>query len=257
MKKGVLILTERRSGSEWLGSLATGTGVLGRSGEWFAHYTYGKAARDFSSERFFEEALQRSSTDNGFFYIKLFPAHLHWFHIKYGIDIIQCLVKHHDVRVITLRRRDRFRQAISYAKALQTTQWRSDKTVTREPEYDFDQICRCFFLIGASYAYWDSYLMARDLDAAEFVYEDLVNKPELYIRHIAEHAGIDELPATEAETRVQSDGLNEVWLAQFRADVAKRGIVGPSTPNRPAQRSPSNLLRLAKGQTLKPYPYAY
>lgn len=255
--KGVLVLTERRSGSEWLGSLATSTGVLGRSGEWFANYTYGKAVRTFSEERFIAEALSRSSTDNGFFYIKLFPAHVHWFHITYGTDIIRHFLNEHDVTLVSLRRRERFRQAISYAKALQTTQWRSDKEKSREPEYDFEQICRCFFLIGSSYAYWDSYLQIRGLDCASFTYEDLVADPAPYIDHIAAHAGVSDLPPAKAGTRVQSDRHNDAWLERFRADVAERGIVGPSAPSRMKQRSPSNLIRLVRGRPLKPYPYAY
>jgi len=253
MKKGVLILTEGRAGTNWLGSLATSTGVLGRSGEWFAQHPYGKKnVRDFTSDQFINEAIQRSSTDNGFFYIKLFPTHVHWFQIKYGVDIINYFLNTHDVRLIRLYRHDRFRQAISFAKALQTDQWRSDRVATREPEYDFDQICRCFFLIGASYAYWESYVMARELEAAEFVYEDLVPDPTPYIQHIAEHAGIKELPETEAQTRVQSDHINDKWLEQFRADVATRGIVEPSALSYYSRFSFSNLVRLIKGRPLKP-----
>lgn len=255
--KGVLILTERRSGSEWLGSLVSSTGRLGTSGEWFANYSWGPRGRSFTADAFFAAALERASTPNGFFCIKLFPAHLHWFQIRHGIDIIHRLMQTHDIRFLTLRRENRLRQAISYARAQQSEQWRADKAKKREPVYDFAQICRCYFLIGASYAYWDSYLGIRDIAAHRFVYEELVPDPMPFLRCIADHAGVGDLPPAEAGTRVQSDASTEDWAARFREDVARHGVVAASAPSRPAQRSPSNLIRLAQGRPLKPYPYAY
>jgi len=48
--KGLLLLTEARSGSSWLGNAARRTGVLGKSGEWLSPGVLGVNAKQVNGE---------------------------------------------------------------------------------------------------------------------------------------------------------------------------------------------------------------
>lgn len=257
MEKGVLILTEGRSGSNWLGSLGNSTGRLGNSGEWFASKRLGPRTQKLSAQDHIATVLDRASTGNGFFCIRLFPSHLHWFDQCHGVDLLHHFLTHHDVRFVRLERRDLFRQAISYSKGVQSKQWTSEGDRRREPVYNFAQICRCFFLIERSYAYWESYLKLRDLNSDLFEYENLVADPQPYIDALAAHAGEVELPAPKSDLKVQRDDITEEWLDRFKAEVARNGIVAHSTPARPYRRTFSNFARFFMRRQMKPYPHVY
>lgn len=251
--KGVLILTEGRSGSNWLGSLTNATGFLGNSSEWFTRLSFGKVAKDWTGEQFIAKAILNASTPNGFFSIKLFPAHLHWFWSKYNIDLMSYFVDNHDVIFVRLSRRDRLRQAISYVRGFQTKQWSSESVKRRDAKYDFSAICRCYFMIDRSYQYWNSYLSLRGLTSREFMYEDLVGAPMPFIEHIANHAGMTELTIPDSSLSVQRDSVTEDWHARFQEELGKRGIVEFSSISRPAIRNLANLWRFLRGKQLRPY----
>ena len=70
--RGVLILSEGRSGSNWLGSLTNATGMMGNSNEWVDEYLLGINPSKVSCSEFVDKILDMASTDNEFFSIKLF-----------------------------------------------------------------------------------------------------------------------------------------------------------------------------------------
>ena len=84
--KGVLMVTEARSGSNWLGNAASQTGVLGKSGEWISPVNHSVNAKRVTAEEYIQKIFECASTDNGVFYIKIFPRHLHWFQSQFGFD---------------------------------------------------------------------------------------------------------------------------------------------------------------------------
>lgn len=254
--RGSLILTEGRSGSNWLISLTNGTGFLGNSGEWFSSW-FLRDEMPRTQEELIDRVLSKSSTDNGYFCVKIFPAHVHFIQIKFGFDLIKYFIDHYDTNLIRLIRRDRFRQAISYARGVQTKQWTRNNPAKAEASYDYDLICRCYFLLSRSDAYWNAYFGLRQLELECFVYEDLLDDPRKFVDCIANHCGgrVSSLP--KSKHSIQRDALTEEWLARFVEDVDRKGIVEPSTPSRQPPATLSNLARLVRGRPLKPYPYTY
>ncbi|MDW9459916.1 hypothetical protein CN231_25340 [Sinorhizobium meliloti] len=115
--RGYLLLTEARSGSNWLGSLVNGAGNMGRSSEWLSPKIHRLDTGALSWDAFFQELLRKCSTPNGVFGSKIFPNQLFVTHEVYGRDFIQHCLAMHDVALVFLRRRDTLRQAISYARA--------------------------------------------------------------------------------------------------------------------------------------------
>lgn len=254
--RGTLILTVGRSGSNWLMSLTNSTELLGTGREWFSKDYLGPKL-PATQDELINTVISRSSTANGYFCIKIFPSHLHYIQIKYGFDVIHYLWNTFDVNLVSLTRRDRERQAISYARAIQTQQWTASRSAKIEAYYDFEAICRCYALIDQSYQYWKTYTELRSIRPAAFYYEELLAGPEPFINNISAHAGVKNIREYSSKHSIQRDSTTEEWLERFRHDVTTRGIVDFTTPSRPAAVTLSNLTRFLRKKQMKPYPYYY
>lgn len=256
MIRGSLVLTEGRSGSNWLISLTNGTGEMGNGGEWFASW-YLKKSMPRTASELVDRVLTKASTPNGYFCVKVFPAHVHFVQIMYGFDLIKYFSDHYDTNLVRLSRADLFRQAISYARGVQTNQWTKQSVPKGAEYYDFDTICRCYFLLARSESYWSTYLGLRQFRAASFVYEDLVENPRPFVECVGNHSGTTVTSIPQSKHSIQRDELTENWLARFIQDASTKGIVAQSTPSRQPRTTISNLVRLVGGKALKPYPYTF
>lgn len=256
-RRGTLILTEGRSGSNWLGSLTKATGVLGNSEEWFARWAWPKALENAQCETYIDAMIAKASTPNGYFCAKIFPAHPHYFNVIYGQDLVRTLIERFECNILMLDRRDRMRQAVSYARGIQTEQWKSIGAAKREAAYDAMMIARCYFLVNQSYEYWRTYTSIRGIKVTYFTYEDLIGAPDPYVESIARHAGetVDRIP--ESPLKIQRDEITEIWLERFQKDLPTLNITVASAPQRQPRPDLSNLRRLLTGKPLKPYPYTY
>lgn len=257
MNKGILILSEARSGSNWLGSLLELTGQLGHPEEWFTEAFGPEGGGSASAQEWIDHALRRSSTENGFFAIKLFVPHVFEFHDRYGIDLVRWFLDNRETLPVRLSRRDRLRQAISLVRGLQTRKWRSSTEATGSESYDFAAICRAVARIDRSYAYWQSCETLYGVTMPEFVYEDMVPSPSPFLKAVAEHAGVEIGEVAESPLKVQRDRLTEEWLDRFAADREGADLVEFGCPVSPPKRSLSNFIRLASGRPVKPYHYQF
>ncbi|MGX5800607.1 Stf0 family sulfotransferase [Bradyrhizobium sp. Arg314] len=242
--KGVAVLTEGRSGSSWLGSLTNATGIMGRSGEWLKPLHLGPEPRGY--EALEEAVIRKASTENGRFAVKVFPRHLAWSKGKCGKDFLLEIRRKHDLGFITLERRDRLRQAISFYRASVSNSWASWINGAGSPvPYSFAGISRAFFQIEQSYAFWRAYLDLSDLPYRHFVYEDLLADPRPYLEAVAELLDVPapaSVPVTEF--KVQRDDLTEDWLRRFRREAAQMGAI-EAIEEAPVPRTFDNFARIA------------
>lgn len=257
MKKGVITLTEGRSGSSWLGKLCNQTGVLGVSSEWVDPRILGVSHKSVSGEEYVDKITTAGSSENGFFALKLFPRHVHWFQLHFSFDLISFLRDIHDIRIITVKRKNRVEQAVSFARAMQSGAWSSTQSELQTPRYDFDQISRCYFMIERSYNFWNSYLTLRNLDYDAFDYEDMLHDPTPFVQAVARHAGIMDLPPFHSDTDIQRNKSTNDWKARFLAEAEIADIINASTPSRPAKRSLVNLGRFMQRKQMKPGAFAF
>lgn len=255
-RRGVLILTEGRSGSNWLGSLTTSAG-LGQSGEWLDRARLGRHPSFTDCETYFEAVLDKGTAETSGFCVKIFPRHLHKLQNYYASDFILYCRQKYEVQIIRLTRNDRMLQAISFSRGLQTDQWASPKVVKSEPKYDFEQICRCYFMINRSYDYWKSYIDIIGARSNHFIYEDLVGDPRPYVNFVADAFGEPHPAETTTDLKVQRDDLTEEWLARFREEAKEREFLHCTTPSRLPNRTLRNLKLFAQKKQMKPVPYAY
>ena len=94
-----------------------------------------------------------------------------------------------------------------------------------------------------------------DMPHLHFSYEDLLPDPTPYVRAVADHAGVQDLPDYNTKLKVQSDTKSKEWQDRFVRDVKVKGFVDSTAPSVYPKKKLSNVIRWMKGAPLKPYPY--
>jgi LPS sulfotransferase NodH len=249
--KGCLVLTTKRSGSTWLGSLITNTGTMGNCWEWLHSKRLGGVIHDFTADGFVEELVKRASTENGRFSSKIFPSNLYRARDALNIDLVRTLREKHDIGVIFLRRRDRLRQAISLAKSEATGRWNSLSPTGGKATYSFDAISYYYFYLERGYTFLASYLDINQIEHETFYYEDLVADVRPPIEWAARHLGVEPPQRLETGLTILRDKTTEEWVERFRSDLATGDLLARAAGGSVA-RSPSNLLRFFAKEPLRP-----
>jgi len=212
---GFAICTAPRSGSNFLSQLLSSTGQLGRPLEYFnapgrRHFD----DPDYPDDRGMQidRILTMGATPNGIYGLKIF-AHQH--------DWIEGDTKWTSVlpnlQFIFLRRRDMLGQAISWARALQTGQYRHGQMPTGEAGFDGEAILARLRAIVTEYARWELYFARNEIAPLRLVYEEVIDAPQQAIDRVA---GLFNLPHVHADTRqigvlVQRDEVTECWRQRF------------------------------------------
>jgi LPS sulfotransferase NodH len=121
-----------------------------------------------------------------------------------------------------IRRRDRVRQAISWAKAAQTGiyAWHKGESLVAEkpPEYDFEFIHNLHQLVVESEAGWQAYFDEIGVKPYPVFYEDLVQAFEPIALDILKWIEVSipaKLQFSERRLLKQSDAVNEEWVDRY------------------------------------------
>lgn len=247
--KALVILTEARSGSNWLAAMMNRNSGWGHCDEWLNPAVHKLPRRQrLTAEPLWQHILAKgSSPRTGVFAIKVFTHHLMRFHQAYGFDPLQRLASEREVMLLRLERRDRLAQAVSLEIARQSRAWKSTSGVQAEPVYDFRRILRAYLKIAGSYAFWDSYCSLRPLPQQMFHYEDLLPDPRPWLKACARFTG-HAARKTPPETRlaVQRDARNADWTARFRQDLAGADLLAGLYPS--PRSLPRSALDLVTGR---------
>lgn len=252
---GFLLLTEYRSGSNWVCSMTNRTQKMGKAEEWLLPSRQ-KKIHTSSPDEHAEIILTKSSTSNGVFAAKIFPNQLIYTNKKFGYDFIRKMFEEREASVFVLLRRDQVGQAISAHRAMQSGSWTAEKAQRRELHYNFNSICRQYFRIVESEMFWRSYLSLTGIPHQLFVYEDLLPDPSPYLRAVAGQLSLDVPVATESRITVQRDDLTEQWRTRFTEDARRLDVLNGYAARDVAHRNLGNLLRLLRKQPLIQNMYA-
>lgn len=131
------------------------------------------------------------------------------------------------LRYIQITRKDKFRQAISLWRAVQTQAWRQDPdrsaSTTAEPQFSFRAINYLVRLLTAHDASWDAYFVGLGHQPLKITYEDLAGDPEPVIRDILTQFGIPapaNLEISAPRLKIQSDELSEQWFTRVHEHLS-------------------------------------
>lgn len=217
--RGYAICTQPRSGSNLLCQCLASTGLLGNPLEYFngpGRRALGMPDYPDDPQQQAQLALQLGATANGVYGLKLFAyQHAAIAHSICWTEVFP------NLRFIYLERRDRLGQALSWARALQTDQYRSTQTVGREPAYAARDIQDRLRALAGERAHWDAFFTRMGVDPLRVVYEDFAAQPAVDVMRIAALMDVDAPVAIDpgkVDLNVQRDRLSESWRQRFLAE---------------------------------------
>jgi LPS sulfotransferase NodH len=240
-----LICTTPRTGSYLLCEALRCTGIAGNPNEYFSggyqqYWAPQWGTRGYPA--FLRRATRVGTTANGVFGVKVHAMQFEHFVRQVAEKPTVPIAKRRallerwfpDPRYVWLRRSNRLRQAISYARAVQTKiWWDADEAPgpydTPRPEalaFNRDLIERSLVQMKHWDSKWGRYFDAHGLDPLVLTYEDLVRDTEGALRQVIAHLGLErprdfELPPSQF--RRQADAITEEWLARYKAESSSNG----------------------------------
>lgn len=124
-------------------------------------------------------------------------------------------------RYTYLKRRDHVRRAVSFARAIQTEQWRSMDRVASQPQYDAGAISAAIHALEQEEANWEAFFTRADIRPHRLTYEDLDSSPREAIGDLMRFLGYQGLlPNSLAGSRHQrqADDVTENWVRRYEKE---------------------------------------
>ena len=170
------------------------------------------------------QILTTGATPNGVYGVKLFQyQHAA---VMPVVDWTQALP---NLSYVYLERRDRLGQALSWARAIQTSQYRSTHPIMGEPRYDVVLIRELRDAIEQEYAQWAALFASRGIEPLRIAYEDLVADPQGIVDRVAQLVAVQPAPQivhARIDLTVQRDRTSDAWRERFLRDEsgARSGV---------------------------------
>jgi trehalose 2-sulfotransferase len=125
-------------------------------------------------------------------------------------------------KYISMRRRNRVQQAVSWAIALQTGVWAQKKGEKLQscatPRFDFNVVDDLCNRIVADEMAWTNYFRENQIDPLVLFYEDVVASNRDAVRRVVEFLGVPLPPAFEIvppTVQKQATQISEEWAASY------------------------------------------
>jgi trehalose 2-sulfotransferase len=247
-----LVCASRRSGTTMLCRALMDSEIAGRPEEYFLaedpkklpdwrfweEGPFGLTSGAVDRESYLDAVYRMGSTSNGVFGAKLMWNNVPWALAKFQemprfSSLERAQVFHTafpDHHVIHVTRRDRVRQAVSWARMAQDGVWVvSDDEPAPPPrpvEYRYDLINGLERLIIEGERGWRELFSELGVSPLELIYEDLVTDDgyEHAIRAVIGHLQIEapDVVVPNRRTHRQADELTEEWVVRYEADRALR-----------------------------------
>jgi LPS sulfotransferase NodH len=229
-----------RTGSTFLCSLLTSTGVAGRPESYFREQDFRLWADRFGLSapgdgrlnyaQLVAGAVRFGSTPNG-----VFAARIMWGTMKVlvkglnpdqrsGTDVQILADSLGPLRFVHLRRNDVVGQAVSWARAEQTGVWQDGDVPSAVPRFDLGRLEELVDTIDEHNDLWRAWFVDQGVDLVELTYEGVVKRPRHAVSIVLDAIGAP-LPdgwTPASPHRRQADDLNADWLQRFHDEVRHR-----------------------------------
>ena len=207
-----------RSGSSLLCELLFDTGLAGAPAEYFDETLMTSFRRRWgvsTSAGYLEALLARKTGPNGVFGFKA-----HFFQLVEAFPDDELERAFPSLRYVFIARRDRLRQAISWARAIQTGKWASDHQVAEHNGISFrrQQIDRLLEGIAERECRWEARFAASGVEPLRITYEELVAAPAQTVRSVLRHIGVespDSIELSPPSLGRQADEATEEWVNRY------------------------------------------
>jgi LPS sulfotransferase NodH len=206
-----------RSGSSLLCELLARTELAGAPTEFFEPNQRHRFERTWSVrtlDRYVREMVARKTTPNGVFGLKaLYHQLIDAVGGRSPGDLFP------NVRYVYVRRHDHVRQAVSFARAIQTDQWASVHPAGGgEPVFDAAQIGELIAWIRSEEELWEEFFRREGSPPLRLLYEEFVESIDETLAEVLRFLDVD-VPAGFQPPRPtlarQADDLSERWVRHY------------------------------------------
>ena len=233
-QRGYAICTQPRSGSNLLCQYLASTDQLGYPLEYFngpGRRALGLPDFPDAPELQIEAVLRMGATPNGVYAVKLFASQFAAFSRRLRwMDLLP------NLHFVYLSRDDLLGQAISWARALRTEQYRSTQPAKRPAVYDADLIRSQLTAIVRERAQWETFFARTGIEPLRIVYEHFLENPSSYVDRVANLVGIEN-PAVDqrrVDLVIQRDAVTDEWKQRFRAENGDPNVLDDLFPDLPS-----------------------
>jgi LPS sulfotransferase NodH len=217
-----IVCSMPRSGSSLLCDVLAGTELAGAPTEYFDRNQMEAFQREWDAPAFddyLSTVLSKKTSLNGVFGVK---AHFHQLRDALGArgfggldDLFP------DLHLIYIARRDHVRQAVSWARAIQTGQWASDHPVRGgEPRFDPAQLRDLLGRIEQEERDWQGFFESRGAEPLRIDYEELTGAVNQTVLRVLAFVGVavpDGFEPPPPTIDRQADELSDEWVRRYRA----------------------------------------
>jgi len=233
-RRGYAICTQPRSGSNLLCQYLSSTDQLGYPLEYFngpGRRALGLPDFPDAPELQIDAILHLGSSPNGVYAVKLFASQFAAFspHVRWT-DLLP------NLRFVYLCRDDLLGQAISWARALQTGQYRSTQSEGRIAVYDANLIRSQLLTIVQERARWEAFFARTGIEPLRIVYERFLEDQLSHVTLIADLMDVENpiIDHRRIDLVLQRDAVTEDWRQRFQAERGDPNVLDDLEPNVPS-----------------------
>jgi LPS sulfotransferase NodH len=178
-----------------------------------------------------EAVLRLGATPNGVYAVKLFASQFAAFSRRVRwMDLLP------NLHLVYLTRDDLLGQAISWARALQTGQYRSAQPAKQLAVYDADLIRTQLTAIVRERAQWETFFARTGIEPLRIVYERFLEDRSSYVDRVANLVGIESpvVDQRRVDLVIQRDAVTEEWKQRFRAENGDSNVLDDLFPSLPS-----------------------
>jgi LPS sulfotransferase NodH len=233
-QRGYAICTQPRSGSNLLCQYLSSTDRLGYPLEYFngpGRRALGLPDFPDAPELQIEAVLRLGATPNGVYAVKLFASQFAAFSRRLRwMDLLP------NLHFVYLTRDDLLGQAISWARAQQTEQYRSTQPAKRPAVYDADLIRSQLTAIVRERAQWETFFARTGIEPLRIAYERFLEDRSSYVDRVAILVGIENpvVDQRRVDLVIQRDADSEEWKQRFRTENGDPNVLDDLFPNLPS-----------------------
>lgn len=216
------VATFARTGSNYLCEELWRTGQLGAPYEYFNYHNLMlkmiKRLGVESMQDYAQRLFEIRTSPNGVFGVKLFPEHIKFMHLAHLMWRFQ------NLKFIYLERKNVLAQAISYTKAVQTSQWSNYDIAQSEASYDYNSLLTCLGRIEQARKFWENYFRENKIQPYRLTYEQFISSPDYFIKDILRQFGFEHDPAATVDVpafKKQEHKNSSDWNERFYNDLKK------------------------------------
>lgn len=234
LRRGYAICTQPRSGSNLFCQYLSSTDQLGYPLEYFngsGRRALGLPNFPDAPELQIDAILHLGATSNGVYAVKLFASQFASFSRRVRwTDLLP------NLHFVYLVRDDLLGQAISWARALQSEQYRSTQPVKRIAVYDAELIRSQLMAIVQERAQWEAFFARTGIAPLRITYERFLEDRSNHVGLVADLVDV-EIPVIDQgriDLVIQRDAVTEEWRQRFRADSGDPNVLDDLRPNFPS-----------------------